>query len=496
MIGKLIDRLDSFFGRLHFRYLGLGALLAWVYCTWFANGIFNVGETRLAILSLWASLLASAIALFSMAFRPNKRTPLSERTVSAAGFVMAACTLSLRLVVQVPCALVVLSVIGGVASSALWVAWGELFCQTHPENAERSIPASLVVFVGCALAVHFLPGFLSGVITSCLPVAASLMLLLCKKSEASEFTFAQPIKPFSQVFLLLISLAACSMVCSIATGFVSVSIYPGASYFAPDEIILAYIAGASIACMLAVVAIAHTSKMDFSFLYQWAIPLIVFALAARVLGGMVFNTAALVLACSAAFYVEVLFYAIFSRITARGLCLPSETFGIFRAVVQLGFLVGSFFGARLVDAVVDVTGPCLLLICACVVMLPLFINLQKRLGEVDSDAAIEGGIGGNARAKTAASSMEDEEGERALAMGQLSMDDVTADLAREYKLSPREAEVFGFLAKGRSVPYMRDALVISKSTIETHIKHIYAKCNVHSKQELLDLVEARQRMRE
>lgn len=408
---------------------------------------------------------------------------------------MAACTFSLRLAAQAPCALVVLSIIGGVASSALWVAWGELFCQTHPENAERSIPASLVVFVGCALAVHFLPGFLSGVITSCLPVATSLMLLLCKKSEAANFTFAQPIKPFSQVILLLLSLAACSMVCSAATGFVSVSIYPDASYFAPDEIILAYIAGASIACMLVVVAIAHTSKMDFSFLYQWAIPLIVFALAARVLGGMVFNTAALALACSAAFYVEVLFYAIFSRITARGLCLPSETFGIFRAVVQLGFLVGSFFGARLVDAVVDVTGPCLLLIRACVVMLPLFINLQKRLGELDSDVAIEGGIGENTRAKTTASSMEGEE-ERELAMGQLSMDDVTADLARKYKLSPREAEVFGFLAKGRSVPYMRDVLVISKSTIETHIKHIYAKCNVHSKQELLDLVEARQQMRE
>lgn len=123
MIGKLIDRLDSFFGRLHFRYLGLGALLAWVYCTWFANGIFNVGETRSAILSLWASLLASAIALFSMAFRPNKRTPLSERTVSTAGFVMAACTLSLRLAVKAPCALVALSIIGGIASSVLWVAW-------------------------------------------------------------------------------------------------------------------------------------------------------------------------------------------------------------------------------------------------------------------------------------------------------------------------------------------------------------------------------------
>lgn len=41
MIGKLIDRLDSFFGQLHFRYLGLGALLAWVYCTWFANATFG-----------------------------------------------------------------------------------------------------------------------------------------------------------------------------------------------------------------------------------------------------------------------------------------------------------------------------------------------------------------------------------------------------------------------------------------------------------------------
>lgn len=32
-------------------------------------------------------------------------------------------------------------------------------------------------------------------------------------------------------------------------------------------------------------------------------------------------------------------------------------------------------------------------------------------------------------------------------------------------------------------------MTISKSTVETHIKHIYAKTGVHSKQELLDLIE-------
>ncbi len=35
-------------------------------------------------------------------------------------------------------------------------------------------------------------------------------------------------------------------------------------------------------------------------------------------------------------------------------------------------------------------------------------------------------------------------------------------------------------------------MTLSKSTIETHIKHIYAKTDVHSKQELIDLIESYQ----
>lgn len=61
-------------------------------------------------------------------------------------------------------------------------------------------------------------------------------------------------------------------------------------------------------------------------------------------------------------------------------------------------------------------------------------------------------------------------------------------LAREHKLTPRENEVFGLLAHGRSIPYVRDALIISRDTAATHAKHIYAKLDVHSRQELIDLV--------
>ena len=64
-------------------------------------------------------------------------------------------------------------------------------------------------------------------------------------------------------------------------------------------------------------------------------------------------------------------------------------------------------------------------------------------------------------------------------------------VAKDSGLSPRETEIFVMLAQGRSLPYIRDALVLSKNTVSTHARHIYSKLEVHSKQELLDLVEAK-----
>ena len=62
-------------------------------------------------------------------------------------------------------------------------------------------------------------------------------------------------------------------------------------------------------------------------------------------------------------------------------------------------------------------------------------------------------------------------------------------IARSYNLTPREAEIFGLLVKGRNVPYIESELVISQNTIRSHIKHIYQKTAVHSQQELINLLE-------
>ena len=61
-------------------------------------------------------------------------------------------------------------------------------------------------------------------------------------------------------------------------------------------------------------------------------------------------------------------------------------------------------------------------------------------------------------------------------------------ISERYSLTQREHEVLALLAHGRSKAYIADAFIISENTVRGHVKRLYAKLGVHSKQELLDLV--------
>ena len=63
------------------------------------------------------------------------------------------------------------------------------------------------------------------------------------------------------------------------------------------------------------------------------------------------------------------------------------------------------------------------------------------------------------------------------------------NLATEYQLSKREREVFGYLARGRNAAFIQQELFISIHTVKTHIANIYRKLDVHSIQEVLDMID-------
>ena len=69
-----------------------------------------------------------------------------------------------------------------------------------------------------------------------------------------------------------------------------------------------------------------------------------------------------------------------------------------------------------------------------------------------------------------------------------TVSDTCLELAGRYALAPRETEVFVLLAQGRTRAFIQDELVLSGSTVKTHVSHIYAKMGVHDRQEMMDLI--------
>ena len=62
-------------------------------------------------------------------------------------------------------------------------------------------------------------------------------------------------------------------------------------------------------------------------------------------------------------------------------------------------------------------------------------------------------------------------------------------LAARCDLTARERDVLGYLARGRSARFIAQDLVLSENTVWAHIKHVYAKMGVHSRQELMSVAE-------
>lgn len=68
-------------------------------------------------------------------------------------------------------------------------------------------------------------------------------------------------------------------------------------------------------------------------------------------------------------------------------------------------------------------------------------------------------------------------------------DEACARIAEDCGLSKREAEVLPLALRGRTAERIAGELCVAKSTADTHLRRIYAKTGVHSRQELIDLGE-------
>jgi DNA-binding CsgD family transcriptional regulator len=139
--------------------------------------------------------------------------------------------------------------------------------------------------------------------------------------------------------------------------------------------------------------------------------------------------------------------------------------GIFAGIVY-AFMVVGYFAGRLIVRIGEINTTQLVVIAMLVIYMLSLIHFA--IGLKDK------------RAKTA-KMIQDNGMEANLSRCQT--------LADKYSLTKRECEVLVLLSKGRDLPYISEALYISKNTVRSHLKNMYLKIDIHSKQDLLNLID-------
>lgn len=72
-----------------------------------------------------------------------------------------------------------------------------------------------------------------------------------------------------------------------------------------------------------------------------------------------------------------------------------------------------------------------------------------------------------------------------------STKDAIADFVSRYGLSERETDVFALWVTGHGLKYIQNTLFISESTVKTHLRNIYRKCDTHNRAEIIALFEGK-----
>lgn len=435
------------------------------------------------------------------------------------------------------------AVLTGAGSALMWVMWGQLYARLPQDAVESYAPASAFVAALLSIAAMAAPQGASIVLVSAFPLVSGA--LLCRAwsetralASADHASLPAAPLPLREAFG---SMGRGGFGILTACMFVSIegSFWASSSADASHAVII-FVVSALFMAVVSVSATAGPRRVSLSFAYRWMCPLMVAGFAAIIVLGTktgAFAAAGVGIASRFAFCVITQMY--FASYAARGAATPVQSYAVGWLFVHVGDLLGLLVSFPLQGAIgagaLAPSGVAAVLIVALVAAVMLALNDETRFlswetpqsyaGSVCAASAAgasavagvgaageagagqvalrpqsvrgAGGEGESAAGETGASASAATAGASAgTAADHPSQNPQPVDfigrrvalLAREHKLTPRETEVFGLLAHGRSIPYVRDALIISRDTAATHAKHIYAKLDVHSRQELIDLV--------
>lgn len=464
------------FGRIFkMRFAGIGFVWAWLTCSYETTGLFT-DRTGLSFSAneSWLISAATVIVMFfagGVLLRQYRPKALSPLTVGAPLALSVGTALSVAGGMGSAAAMWAGGVLTGVGYALLSILWAQALLQLEVEELEVVIPLSTLVPLACAFVIPPLQGLAAAFATALLPLVSGGLLMLCLSgSEGGDEAPAEAdggnaraevagrIPPWLSYLLRVSVLLG---VIYVAIGWLSAcGTLEGAPRSSSD---FAALISSVITVVLVVLLVLFSRKVSFAGLFRWLMPLVIVSL---VLFGLPdawadFVGSELSAVCDT--LVEVLLYLFVLTLAKSQNASVSLGVGLANGFVQLGVLGGNLLARASLapDAAMGLGETEALLIC--LVALAMAFIPQREPGVEPSALA--------------APTSHEEAVLRAC-----------RHLQERFGLSDRETEIAALLAQGRTRPYIREQLFISSNTVATHIKHIYQKLDIHSKEELMDLV--------
>ncbi len=457
-------------------FLGIGCVWGWIYCAYSTQAIgFDAVESAS---SYSTTLLCVVIALFANAIILKGKDISSMAWMRiAAPFLMAASTFAIPFIQDATtpmAAIIAISCLIGCGFAWMCLLWGDVLANLDSGQSDFSVLGSSVITMLCAFFAPSFSGFIGLVFVAALLVASGAMLARARSvigvpardTDRSEFVdFGRPSpQMLVSIFVVLIVAYFTISVLDSSSKLLHMGIPEGIKGFD-----LAIFLGSSIGVVLALYATRHAIRIDLRPLLRWLAPALFLAIALWSTTDRIGIEASRGIGAAADVCIQAIAYLFFMKLAREGkldICLG---IGFAQGCLQLGVLAGELSARYLATSY---EGDAILFAnigFALIVLLSL------------STAALPESYPTQQYANSNRST------------GESSPDEIFNEISLRYMLSARESEILSLLAKGRSQPYIQEILFLSKSTVSTHVKHIYKKLGVHSKQELLNLVDDEKR---
>ena len=447
-------------------FLGLGLYRAWIEIVFVGSFVpFPVSDISLRDVFDWSMVAVSLLCVvLARRIGPffNKRSVFigaGIATTTATVLMFLTCVMP-----QAPAALgMVASVLGGAGIAFIILIWSELYGCLNPVRVALYYSGSIVAG---AVVLYIYKGFMFPwlfVMSALLPACS----LLCARRGFSELPVGE--RPSITWARFKVPWKAMVFMAAYALGYGLMETHMYGGVFGPHSAPGTLLMGV----LVFVAVLIRGDRFNFGIIYRVALPLIVVALFVVPAFGHVPGDVAGW--CMSAAYTgqSILIMLVMSSICYRLGVSAIWLFGLERAIRQIAMWLGRMLAAWAEG--VDVLGASgetivSLLAVAAVFAAALLLFSERDLTSRRGADFIEGGVGA------------------AAALRKQELSDRCAEIARTYKLSSREEEVLLLLAKRKTVGIIQRELFIANGTAKAHVRHIYRKLGIHTRQELFDLL--------